>query len=111
MLFTQPAESSLRSNDDRIVHRQEELVLYTFELRRDLDLAAELTGALGLGDTKRDRGFEQHAARRTTVDRIEVAAVRAIGEIGEAEAVNVKARKSGVEGKGEAVRVNIGGKD
>src|SRR3546814_2815437 len=69
MLFTQPAESSLRSNDDRIVHRPEELVLYTFELRRDLDLAAELLGALVMGETKRDRGFEQHAARRTNVDR------------------------------------------
>src|SRR3546814_6629505 len=45
ILFTQPAESSLRSNDDRIVHRPEEPVLYTFELRRDLDLAAELLGA------------------------------------------------------------------
>src|SRR3546814_5983257 len=74
ILFTQPAESSLRSNDDRIVHRPEELVLYTFELRRDLDLAAELLGALVMGETKRDRGFEQHAARRTNVDRFEVAA-------------------------------------
>src|SRR3546814_17329722 len=64
ILFTKPAESSLRSNDDRIVHRPEELVLYTFELRRDLDLAAELLGALVMGETKRDRGFEQHAARR-----------------------------------------------
>src|SRR3546814_3574324 len=73
-----PAESSLRSNDDRIVHRPEELVLYTFELRRDLDLAAELLGALVMGETKRDRGFEQHAARRTNVDRFEVAAVLAI---------------------------------
>src|SRR3546814_2849388 len=72
------AESSLRSNDDRIVHRPEELVLYTFELRRDLDLAAELLGALVMGETKRDRGFEQHAARRTNVDRFEVAAVLAI---------------------------------
>src|SRR3546814_12857673 len=68
-LFRSPAESSLRSNDDRIVHRPEELVLYTFELRRDLDLAAELLGALVMGETKRDRGFEQHAARRTNVDR------------------------------------------
>src|SRR3546814_18629712 len=78
ILFTQPAESSLRSNYDRIVHRPEELVLYTFELRRDLDLAAELLGALVMGETKRDRGFEQHAARRTNVDRFEVAAVLAI---------------------------------
>src|SRR3546814_15291330 len=80
ILFTQPAESSLRSNDDRIVHRPEELVLYTFELRRDLDLAAELLGALVMGETKRDRGFEQHAARRTNVDRFEVAAVLARSE-------------------------------
>src|SRR3546814_14366216 len=77
-LFTHPAESSLRSNDDRIVHRPEELVLYTFELRRDLYLAAELLGALVMGETKRDRGFEQHAARRTNVDRFEVAAVPAL---------------------------------
>src|SRR3546814_4033404 len=66
ILFTQPAESSLRSNDDRIVHRPEELVLYTFELRRDLDLAAELLGALVMGETKRDRGFEQHRSEEHT---------------------------------------------
>src|SRR3546814_1626582 len=73
ILFTQPAESSLRSNDDRIVHRPEELVLYTFELRRDLDLAAELLGALVMGETKRDRRSEEHTSELQSLMRISYA--------------------------------------
>src|SRR3546814_433815 len=90
-LASPPQYSLAASDDDGIVlHRLFDEVLLVVELRRDLEIQTKQFLRLIMREAEAVRGLETHAARRADISGLEISAVLAVREVGEADAFGLE---------------------
>src|SRR3546814_13134281 len=90
-LASPPQYSLAASDDDGIVlHRLFDEVLLVVELRRDLEIQTKQFLRLIMREAEAVRGLEHHAARRADISGLEISAVLAVREVGEADAFGLE---------------------